>query len=218
MNLVLGFCEADVHGGFRRQPIDTQATALPDSRPYPDLSPPPRSQQNTAPTLQDDSRAMEKQSPCLACLIPHAAWPPWSLPQAKAGLPVHLPPWLRDTCFLLWSPPLTPAPEGLTSRVGQQWPQGHTPTPPKGPRLPSAIPSASPQGSVKVPDEIIPLESKGGTAKASISLSVQMHSAQQQGEGSPKTPSFTEGTLGLEMARRRSRGSLEGPELKRQGL
>lgn len=52
--------------------------------------------------------------------------------------------------------------EGLTCRVGQQWPRGRHASPPERPGQPSAVPSARPPGSVKAPDEIIALGPQGG--------------------------------------------------------
>ena len=52
--------------------------------------------------------------------------------------------------------------EGLTCRVGQQWPRGQHASLPERPGQPSAVPSARPPGSDKAPDEIIALGPQGG--------------------------------------------------------
>lgn len=136
----------------------------------------------TAPTL-------EEQEPLRGPPSPTRSWPPRSLPRARAQAAC-------PSATLALARTTQPSPEGLTRRVGQQWPQGRRASTPERPGPPSAVPSAHPPGSVKAPDEIIPLGPQGGQKALQSSTSSRLRSKDSGhssgARGTPRLHPFTE--------------------------
>lgn len=158
---------------------------------------------------------MEEQEPLPGPPSPTLLWPPQYLPQAKAQAAC-------PSATLALARATQPSPEGLTCRVGQQWPQRRHASPLRGQgsHLLSLLPI--PQGLSRLQMRSSHLDPKEGRRlyKASLppsSKATTLDIAVEPGEPKDFILSQTE-TLRPREGLGQSHSPPEGPELSRKGL